>query len=132
MSAHAYRRLLILIVVLGMLIGLWILPRGFSFGSTVSTRPIELQSVPEPRRLATPQPAAPPASVDGEDQNDDDGDDDRDGAAGRDDDDDARSSRRADLRGQRIDAPAADDDDDDDGDDGDDDDDDDDDEGDDD
>lgn len=119
MSAHVYRRLLVLIVVLGMLIGLWILPRGFSFGSTVPTRPIELQSVPEPPRFATPQPAAPRASVDGDDVNDDDGDDDRDRAARRDDDDedDARSSRRADLRGQRVDAPAADDDGDDDDDD---------------
>jgi hypothetical protein len=126
-SAHAYRRLLVLVVVLGILVGLWILPRGLSFGSTVPTEPIELQLAPETPRPVTSEPASR-ASVDDGDLNDDDGDD-RDGAAGRDDDDDdddRRRSRRADLRGQRADEPAAaaDDDDDDDDDDGDDDDDD--------
>jgi len=115
MSAHAYRRLLIVTIVLGMVAGLWFLPRGFSFGSTVPPQPIELRSTPAIERTVTPEPAPPP-SVDDDDTNDDDGADDSDGDLD-DSDDDGRTPGRADLRGQGVDAPATDDDVDDDDDD---------------
>jgi len=114
MSAHAYRRLLVIAVVLGMAAGLWLLPRGFSFGATVPPQPIELRSGP-PAEPSAPVAPAPPPGVDDDDATDDDGDD---GDADR------PTSRRADLRGQQVDAPATgngrvgDDDDDDDDDDG--------------
>jgi hypothetical protein len=112
MSAAAYRRLLGVTVALGLVAGLWLLPRGFSFGSTVPPQPIELRSTQPVVPSASPTPAA--SAVDDDYTTDDDGDD-RD--AGR------ATPRRADLRGQRPDEPApgraddeaVDDDDDDDG-----------------
>lgn len=102
MSAQAYRRLLIITIVLGMIAGLWFLPRGFSFGSTVPPQPIELRSTPVIERTVSPEPARG-QSVDDDEVNDDDGADDRDD----DGDDDGRTSRRADLRGGQVDTPAS-------------------------
>ncbi|HSJ43942.1 MAG TPA: hypothetical protein VK923_04575 [Euzebyales bacterium] len=104
MSAQIYRLLLIMTIVLGMVAGLWFLPRGFSFGSTVPPQPIELRSMPTIGPTVTPDPA-PPSSVDDDVANDDDGADDSDGRLD-DADDDGRTSRRADLRGRRVDVPA--------------------------
>lgn len=100
MSGRVYRRLLVVIVVLGLVAGLWLLPKGFSVGSTVPPPPIELRSTQPVAPTASPTPAVP-SVVDDEDATDDDGADDRD-----DRDADQPTSRRADPRGHRADAPA--------------------------